>query len=230
VTATIDVVQGSPEWHALRLGKVTASRIADVLTEPRSKADKEAGRLSQTAESYMLELLGEIVTGLPATDYQSVAMRWGSDMEPMARDAYQDHFGVEVEQVGFVCHPTIPHVGCSPDGFLNVPRMLPHKGMLEIKCPFGTKEHLRTALSQAVPDQYVAQVQGQLWICDRDWSEFVSYDPRVRDPGLQLVKVPVLRDEAFIAEMETKVRNFVRVLLESVQALRDNYSEEVFSE
>jgi putative phage-type endonuclease len=157
----IDVVQGSPEWHALRLGKVTASRIADVLTEPRSKADKEAGRLSQTAESYMLELVGEIVTGLPATDYQSVAMKWGSDLEPEAREAYEDWSGVDVEQVGFVCHPKIPHVGCSPDGFLPDPRKLDNPGMLEIKCPFGTKEHIRTALSQQIPDQYVAQVQAQ---------------------------------------------------------------------
>jgi predicted phage-related endonuclease len=90
---------------------------------------------------------------------------------------------------------------------------------LEIKCPFGTKEHVRTALSQEVPDQYIAQVQGQLWVTGRQWSHFVSYDPRVKNAGLRMIVVPVERDEEFIGRLETAVTRFVRVLLEAIQEL-----------
>jgi len=143
-------VQGSPEWKAARLGFCTASRFADVLTEPRSKADKEAGRLSATAETYMLALLGEYLTNLPADDYQSPAMRWGTEWEAEARSVYEDTMDCDVDTTGFVHHPTIPKVGCSPDGLIGT------DGLLEIKAPFTTNEHVRTALSLEVPEQYFA--------------------------------------------------------------------------
>jgi putative phage-type endonuclease len=207
------LIQGSVEWLQARLAHVTASRIADVLTEPRSKADKEAGVLSQTAESYMLELIGEYLTGCQSSDFESVAMKWGTQWEPEARDVYADTMECDVDQAGFVRHPTIPRVGCSPDGLVG------SDGLLEIKCPFTSREHVRTAMSQAVPDQYVAQVQSQLWITGRSWLHFVSYDPRVKDTGLRLIVVPVERDEEYIEKMESSVRKFVRTMLEAIENL-----------
>lgn len=185
--------QGSPAWHRVRLGKATGSRAKDVLTEPRAKAAKAAGELSDTAESYMLELVGEILTGQPANEYETAAMRWGSEHEAEARDIYEETMGIDVDVPGFVHHPTIPHVGCSPDGLCG------SEGLLEIKCPFGTKEHVRTALSRAVPDVYVPQVQWNLWVTGRQWAHFVSYDPRLTVPELRLIVVPVERDEEMIA-------------------------------
>ncbi len=206
-------VQGSEQWKRARLGNVGASRLDDILTEPRSKADREVGRLSQTAESYMLELLGEILTGLPANDFETPATRWGNQWEPEARSVYEEAMDCDVDQTGFHFHPNIPHCGCSPDG------MIGDDGLLEIKCPHTTREHVRTAISQAVPDQYVAQVQGQLWVTGRKWSHFVSYDPRIKDTAIRLIIVPVQRDEEMIAKIDAAVRRFVRLLLESVEAL-----------
>lgn len=185
------------------------------MTEPRSKADKEAGRLSATAETYMLALIGEYLTGLPADDYQTPAMRWGTEWEVEARSVYEDLMDCDVDTCGFVHHATIPRVGCSPDGLIGT------DGLCEIKCPFGTKEHVRTALSQQVPDQYVAQVQGQLWVTGRRYSHFVSYDPRVKDLGLRMIIVPVERDEEFIARLEASVVRFVKVLLGAIQSLSE---------
>lgn len=206
-------VQGSDEWKAARLGHLGASRFADVLTEPRSKADKEAGKLSATAETCLLAILGEYLTGLPSDDFTSAATRWGTEWEPEARSVYESTMDCDVDQVGFIHHPTLPRVGCSPDGLVGA------DGLIEIKCPFGTKEHVRTALSQEVPDQYIAQTQGQLWVTGRKWSHFVSYDPRVKDTALRLIVVPVERDEEFIGKLEQAVTRFVRVLLESIQEL-----------
>lgn len=161
----------------------------------------------------MLELLGEIVTGKPASDYDTPAMRWGNEWEPEARSVYEETLDCDVDTTGFHFHPTIPHCGCSPDGLIGA------TGLLEIKCPFTTREHVRTALSQEVPSQYVAQVQGQLWVTGRKWSHFVSYDPRVKDTALRLIVVPVERDEEFIVTIEAAVKRFVGALLRAVQEL-----------
>jgi putative phage-type endonuclease len=185
------------------------------MTEPRSKADKEAGRLSATAETYMLALIGEYLTGLPSDDYQSPAMKWGTEWEAEARDVYAEMMDCDVDTTGFVHHSTIPRVGASPDGLIGT------DGLVEIKCPFGTKEHVRTALSQEVPEQYVAQVQGQLWVTGRRYLHFVSYDPRVKDTGLRLIVVPVERDDEFIARLESSVVRFVKVLLQAIQTLSE---------
>lgn len=207
--------QGSQQWLQDRLGNCTASRFDDVKTEPRSKADRDAGKMSATAESYLFELLGEYLTGQPASDFESVAMRWGTEHEAEARLAYTEATGNPVQLASFVRHPTLPRVGCSPDGLVG------DDGLIEIKCPFTTREHVRTAMRQEVPDQYYAQVQGQLWVTGRRWSHFVSYDPRVQDEKLRLVVVPVSRDKEFIAELDAAVTRFVRVLLQSIETLNE---------
>ena len=112
------LVQGSPAWRELRLGKITASRFKDVLTEPRSKADKEAGKLSVTAQSYQLELGAEILTGLDDSLPPTRAMEWGTENEPAARQLYSRVTGLEVREVGFVEHPLDPMIGGSPDGLV----------------------------------------------------------------------------------------------------------------
>lgn len=191
--------QGTPDWKAARVGHFTASRGNDLLTHAKSKADREAGKLGQTALSYLYEVLGEILTGQPADDYGSVAMRWGTDHEDDARTVYAIRNDAFVQECGFFEHPTLRFVGASPDGLVG------DDGLLEIKCPFTTKEHVRTLVNREVPDQYRVQVQWQLWVTDRKWSDFVSYDPRVSDVNLDLVVVRVERDEELIAEMEAAV-------------------------
>jgi putative phage-type endonuclease len=209
------MLQRTAEWRQDRLGRFTASRFDDLLTEPRSKADRDAGRLSNTAESYVLGCIGEILTELPADEIETAAMRWGTDHEDDARTAYCLRRGVSVEQVGFVVHPELDYVGCSPDGLVG------DDGLIEIKCPFTSREHVRTLVDRCVPDQYVAQVQGQLWVTGRRWCDFVSYDPRVIVEGRELVIVRVERDEDFIAGLRAACERARRWMLQALKGMID---------
>lgn len=206
---TAALTQRTQAWRDARLGHVTASGF-DKLITPLGKP-----RTGETPKTYLLELLGEYATGLPASDYESPAMRWGNEWEDEARNVYGSRRDMHVNKAGFELHQSIPRVGCSPDGLIG------DSGLVEIKCPFTTKEHIRTALAQAVPDQYVAQVQGQLWVTNRTWLDFASYDPRIREESLRLVVVPVDRDESFIAKLESTVRDFVVGLLQGIEQLAE---------
>lgn len=206
--------QGTPEWRADRVGHITASRFSDVLTEPRSKADKEAGRLSQTAQSYLFELLGEILTGRPADEIDTPAMRWGRENEPSARAAYEIDTTRAVTTVGFLEHPSIRYVGCSPDGLVG------DDGLVEIKCPWTTREHVRTLVTREIPDQYVVQVQGQLWVTGRAWCDFTSFDPRVIYHGADLVIVRVGRDDEFIDGISSACERLWKALTEAITTIR----------
>lgn len=122
------IAQGSAEWHQQRLGKVTASRISDMLA--RTKTGWGAGRAN-----YLSELVIERLTGQPTESYKSAAMQWGTDQEPDARAAYEFRNDATIEQTGFVDHPVIPMSGASPDGFVGT------DGLVEIKCPL-TATHI----------------------------------------------------------------------------------------
>lgn len=199
-----DIIQGSPEWHAIRCGKVTASRVADVMA--KTKSGPAASRAN-----YMAELIAERLTGTPAQSFTNVAMQWGTDHEPDARAAYEFRFDKNVTEVGFVVHPRIDASGCSPDGLVG------DDGLCEIKCP-QTATHLETLLGQSVPGKYLAQIQWQLSCTDRSWCDFVSFDPRLPEM-MQLFVYRVKRDDRYIAEMETAVTEFLAELEAKVTAL-----------
>jgi putative phage-type endonuclease len=190
----LDVEQGTPEWHAARLGKVTASRIADVMA--KTKTGYGAGRAN-----YMAELICERLTGASAERFTNAAMAWGTDMEPQARETYAFVNAVDVAQIGFVLHPTIDDAGASPDGLVG------DDGLVEIKCP-NTATHIETLLSGKVPQKYADQMQWQMACTGRQWCDFVSYDPRLPD-HLSLWVRRVARDDDRIAEMTAEVGAFL---------------------
>ena len=192
-------VQGSEAWKQARLGKATASRFADIMTNGRG------GNPSKVAETYMLDLLSEIITGKPSDEINSKYLEWGNRHEASARSAYCWDKGVEVSQVGFVNHPTIKRCGGSPDSLVD------EDGILEIKCPYNTTNHLRTLLSYEVPSEYQWQVQGNLWVTQRKWCDFISYDPRFQF-GVDHVVIRVERDELLIEELEDRVVRFLQQL------------------
>lgn len=203
-----NVIQGSPEWFAQRLGKVTASRIVDVLA--KVKAGESAARAN-----YRAELVAERLTGKVAEGFSNAAMKWGTECEPLARAAYEAEFGLLVEEVGMVQHPTIPNTGASPDGLVST------DGLIEIKCP-ETKAHIDTLLSKAAPAKYVPQMQWQMACTGRAWVDFVSFDPRMPS-DLQLFVCRVLRDDDLIRQYETEVCAFlaeVDATVTSLTALR----------
>lgn len=203
-----EIIQGSPEWYQVRLGKVTASRVSDVIA--RTKSGWGASRAN-----YMAELVAERLTGRPTEGYVNAAMQWGKEVEPDARAAYEFLMNQEVVQVGFVQHPTIEMSGASPDGYVGV------DGMLECKCP-NTATHIETLLGGKVPDKYVVQMLWQMASTGRTWVDFCSFDPRLPET-MRLFVFRVHRDEKRIAELEKEVLAFLAELDERVTQLQAKY-------
>lgn len=202
------IEQGSPEWYAIRLGKVTASRVADVIA--KTKTGWGASRAN-----YMAELVAERLTGVCAESYTNAAMQWGKDHEAEARAAYEFRNDAEVEMIGFAPHPTIEMSGASPDGLIGA------TGLLELKCP-NTATHIDTLLGQGVPAKYAAQVQWQMACTGRLWCDFASYDPRLPET-MRLYVCRIARDDAFISETEKLVIAFLAELDDKLAALRSRY-------
>lgn len=205
-----EIVQGSPEWHAIRLGKVTASRVADVMA--RTKTGYGASRAN-----YAAELIAERLTGQAADKFTNAAMQRGTEKEPDARSAYEFYTDATVELVGFVSHPSIPMSGASPDGHVG------DVGSVEIKCP-NTATHLETLLGAEIDGKYVKQMQWQMACSGRQWCDWVSFDDRLPEP-MRIVIRRVHRDNEMIAEMEKEIATFLREIDEKVARLLAQYGE-----
>jgi putative phage-type endonuclease len=195
--------QRTDEWFAARLGKVTASRVADVVA--KTKTGYSASR-----ENYMADLIVERLTGQKASSFSNAAMEWGTEQEPNARAAYSARTGELVEEVGFIDHPAIPMSGASPDGLVN-------EGCVEFKCP-NTATHLEYLLAGKPPEKYVTQMQWQMACAGRPWCDFVSYDPRLPE-RLQLLVVRVPRDDDYIKMLEQEVTIFLQELDDKLNKL-----------
>jgi len=196
--------QGSEEWFTIRIGKVTASRVADVIA--KTKTGYSASR-----DNYMAQLVCERLTGQKGESFTNAAMQHGTDTEPLARAAYEALKDVLVDEVGFVPHPTIKMAGASPDG------MVGEDGLLEIKCP-NTATHIETLLSQSVPGKYNTQMQFQMACTGRKWCDFVSFDNRLPEE-LQLFVMRVPRDEVFIRLIEAEIVQFIAELDDKINKL-----------
>ena len=188
------LIQGSEEWLRARCGKVTASRIADMMA--KTKTGWGASR-----KNYMAELIAERLTGNPAPGFSNAAMQWGIDTEPQARAAYEFFRDEAVEEIGLVEHPTIPMTSASPDGLVG------DEGMIEIKAP-NTATHIDTLLAKSIPGKYVKQMQWQMACAGRGWCDFVSFDPRMPE-HLRLFVQRVPRNDEGIAEIEAAVVEFL---------------------
>jgi len=196
--------QRTEEWFAARLGKVTASRVADVLA--KIKSGESASR-----KNYKMELVVQRLTGKAGESFTNAAMEWGTEQEPFARMAYEAHTGLFVEEVGFINHPTIEGFGCSPDGVVG-------EGLIEIKCP-NTANHIETVLENKAPSKYIPQMQCQMACTGAKWCDFVSFDPRVPE-DLQLLVVRVERDQEYIDSMEVEVKQFLSEVLDLFNQLK----------
>jgi hypothetical protein len=183
-----DVIQGTPEWLALRAGIPTASRFDDIIT-PR-------GEPSRSAKRYMLELLAERCMGKPIVEYVSFPMRRGSAVETEAVAWYEALRDVETVPVGFITNDERT-VGASPD------RVVGTDGLLETKCPFKEHVHMDYLMGGELHEAHRVQVQGQLWVTGRLWCDLVSYHP---DLPTAITRCP--RDDIFIAKLSRAVEAF----------------------
>jgi putative phage-type endonuclease len=191
------IVQGTDEWFEARIGKVTASRVADIIAQTKSG-------YSTSRDNYMAQLVCERLTGQRGESFTNAAMQWGTETEPLARAAYEALKDLLVDEVGFIPHPRILMAGASPDGLVG------DNGLLEIKCP-NTATHIDTLLSQTVPGKYNTQMQFQMACTDREWCDFVSFDNRLPSE-LQLFVKRVPRDNMYIRLMEDEIVKFLKEL------------------
>jgi putative phage-type endonuclease len=196
--------QGTEEWFTIRIGKVTASRVADVIAKTKTG-------YSATRDNYMAQLVCERLTGQKGDSFSNAAMQHGTETEPLARLSYEVTQNVLVDEVGFVPHPLIEMAGASPDGLVG------DDGLLEIKCP-NTATHIETLLSQSVPGKYNTQMQFQMACTGRQWCDFVSFDNRLPEE-LQLFVKRVPRDTVFIRLIEAEIIQFLAELDDKINKL-----------
>lgn len=201
--------QRTEEWFNARLGNVTASRVADIMAKTKTGA-------SASRANYMAQLITERLTQTVAEGFSSSAMQWGTETEPQARMAYELLTGSVVAETGFVPHPTVQGLGASPDGLVGA------LGLIEIKCP-NSATHIETLLKEKVPSKYVTQMQVQMMCTEREWCDFVSFDPRL--PGdMNFWSERVWADQKMQAEIESEVKAFIEEMEEKILKLREKFN------
>lgn len=203
--------QGTQEWRDERCGRFTASRMADLLATTKSGP-------SASRKNYIAELVIERLTGEPQDNgFVSKDMQRGIELEPEARTTYEFEMDAEVSEVGFVVHPELDYTGASPDGLVS------SDGAVEIKCP-RSATHIETVRTRKVPNQYFSQMQWVMACTGRLWCDYVSYDPRIKDPRLTLCVIRVNRDDAWIEQATAMVRSAeteVRAIVEDLKRIAE---------
>jgi len=202
----IMIEQGTPEWHELRRGKVTASRVADILAKTKTGA-------SASRQNYLIELALQRTTKAIEPSYTNAAMEWGTATEPQARVAYEVNTNNFVDQVPFIDHPTIEGFGCSPDGLVGA------DGLLEIKCP-NSATHWEYYKAKEPPKKYFIQMQAQMAVTGAKWCDFVSFDPRMPERS-QILIVNVPKDPEFIVFMEAEIKIFLDEVAAEVKLMEN---------
>ena len=201
------IEQGTDEWLKVRLGKVTASGVADVLAKTKTGVSASRG-------NYLIKLAIQRTTGVIEESYTNDAMQWGKDNEAQARIAYEVASNCFVDQIAFIDHPTIKWFGASPDGLVN------DDGLVEIKCP-NSATHWEYFKAKAPPRKYFIQMQAQMACTTRQWCDFVSFDPRMPERSRLLI-VRVFRDNEFISDMENQVQEFLDEVEKEVNLMKGN--------
>lgn len=205
------LLQRTAEWHSARRGKVTASRIEDIVRLLRN------GNYSAARKNYAAELVTQRLTGKDPEVLTNEYIEWGIAQEPFAREAYTQRTGNVVVEVGFIDHPRLPYAGASPDGLVG------DDGLIEIKCP-SLATHIETLLTEEVKDQYRYQMLWQMVCTGRKWCDFVSFDPRAA-PDMQLFIKRFERDEVEIENLEMEVSKFLNEVADTVSKLQEKYGK-----
>ena len=208
------IEQRTEEWFQQRLGKVTASRISDVIAKTKTG-------VSTSRQNYLVQLVSERLTGKKGDSFVNQAMLDGIERESAARELYERTKGVSVTEVGFFDHPVIKNSGASPDGAVNAEEEGKYAGLIEIKCPIETT-HTNTLMSKSVPSKYLPQIQWQMASVSPNvkWVDFISFNPNFPDT-MQLFVARVERDNAYIAELEAEVIKFLDEVEQTIIKLKE---------
>ena len=200
------ILQSDPNWKTARLGHVTASRVADVIARTKSGP-------STSRANYAAELVVERLTMTPGEGFINAAMQWGLDTEPHARAAYEFRCGVDVGPAAFLKHPNIAWAGASPDGFVG------EDGLVEFKCPLSST-HIDTLLGKKPPARYITQMMWQMAVANRQWCDYVSFDPRLPE-HMRFFMQRVERDDRQIGELEQEVELFLAEVEDTLKRLQN---------
>lgn len=202
-----DIEQRSEQWFAARCGSLGASQIADAIS--KSKDGKAFG---STSANLRAKLVVERITGIQEDSFKTAAIQHGIDSEEAARLAYEAHTGAFVTEVGLYKHPAIEGTHASPDGLVG------DDGLIEIKCP-NSATHIDTLKTEKVPTKYLYQMQWQMRCTDRQWCDYVSFDPRLPE-NLRLFVKRIPRDDALLAKLEAEVMLFLKGVDDDVATLQ----------
>ncbi len=205
----VDCKQGSLAWFTERCGRVTGSRVCDAMSFLKKGGESLARR------AYKAEIVCELLTGKAVEHFVTKEMEFGILNEPFARAAYELQNDVSVEDIGFAIHPSLERFGASPDGLVG------DDGLIEIKCP-STATHLEYLLADVVPENYKLQMLAEMACAERQWVDFISFDPRL-PKRLQLFVKRFPQDDQKIAEMEFQVVEFLREV-DSIMARLADFS------
>ena len=201
--------QRTDEWYAARCGSLGASQLNEALATTKNG-------WGASRENLKNRIIAERLTGQPSETFQNDAMIWGVETEDAARKAYEAATGVFVDEMGIAYHPVLKHTHASPDGLVG------EDGLIEIKCPKSTT-HVETLRVKKAPSKYINQMMWQMRCTDRQWCDFVSFDPRLPS-HLQLFVVRVDRDEAIIADLEAKVAEFLTEVEKEIERLNEEFA------
>jgi putative phage-type endonuclease len=198
--------QRTEDWFLVRAGKFTGSKFVDVMAR-----NKKTGEPLKAYHDLIMQLVVERMTGQPVEGPTGQALKWGAEVEPYAREAYELETGEIVRESGFIIHPVHAFVGCSPDGLIG------SEGGLEMKCPKDSAVHLER-FEKGMPDEYIGQTQGCMWVTGRKWWDFVSYDPRMPDSHRIYIQ-RIERDEKYIADLEQAVITAEAIVQQKLESL-----------
>jgi putative phage-type endonuclease len=178
--------QRTEQWFEARIGKFTASSVADLMATTKSG-------VSASRKNIIMKVR---LTGQREEGYTNDAMQWGILQEAAARQAYSALVGELVDECGFILHPKLECFGASPDGLIGTK-------LVEIKCP-QTATHVEYMTERRIPGKYQLQMLAQMACTGAEVCDFVSFDPRLPEP-LQLCVIPFERDDNRIQEIEAEV-------------------------
>lgn len=200
--------QRTDDWFAARCGRITASRLADVMAKTKSG-------YSASRKNYMMELICQRLTGKCEPGFTSGSMMRGTELEPLAREMYVlNQFDAEVTEVGFIPHPAIEWFGASPDGLVN------DDGLIEIKCP-NTATHIETMRTGKPKREYILQMHAQMMCTGRNWCDFVSFDNRLPE-DLSYFETRIHMDAALVQEIESEISDFLSDLDKEIASIMNN--------
>lgn len=220
----LNIFYPQPEWYQARIGLLTSSKIHHAIT-PRQKnkagESKPKNELPELAARANLkrQMIAEMLTGNTTEHFVSAAMDWGTATEPKARDEYEYRCGAGVDALGLVMHPTNPRAAATADGLVSP------NGILEIKCP-ETYTHLEYLENSVIPAEYLDQIDWQMACCgpEIEWCDFVSFDPRIKAPELQMLVIRRERNVTRIAEMELAANVFLEELIHKFELMKRGVS------